>query len=247
MMFEIVIKECGCMRKLTISALFTILVVMEACAPVYIPSARHTHLLDKRGELNGAILTGTNGADLQGAYAVSSRVGVVAAASFGTNDEEGSLDYHEHSYGELALEYFRPFGRIGRFEFLGGGGMGSATSVDNYTFGSTDQQVQATGKYNKLFIQSNIGLETSWIETGVALRLGHVTFTEFETSSTIYRESESGTFFEPALFARMGGKNIKIEGQFGTTGLLQDEQDVAFDYRPLYFSIGMNLNLSPLP
>jgi hypothetical protein len=94
-----------------------------------------------------------------------------------------------------------------------------------------------------LFLQSNIGLETSWIETGLALRLAHVTFTEFETSSTTFSESESGTFFEPALFARLGWENVKIEGQVGTAGLFQDEQDVSFTYRPALISLGLHFTL----
>lgn len=220
------------------------LMAIQACAPVYIPSARHTHQLDHKGELSGAAFVGTNGIDLQGAYAVSDRFGFAGAASFGDNEEEGNEDYHEHSYGEIAVEYFRVIGNIGRFELLGGAGLGSATSVDNYAFSGTDRAVQATGRYNKLFLQSNIGLETDWVETGLALRLGQVRFTEFETSATTYEEAEAGTFFEPALYARLGWKNIKIEGQLGTADLLQEE--VAFDYRPALVSLGIHLNLSTL-
>lgn len=227
--------------------LFAGTMLLQACTPVYIPSARHTHLLDEKGEVSAALMSGTNGLDLQGAYAVSDRIGVAAAASFGTNDEEGSDDFHEHSYGELALEYFVPLGRVGRLEILGGGGTGSATSVDSYGFSGSDQPVQATGKYNKLFVQSNIGLETGSIETGLALRLGRVTFTEFETTSITYSDSEAATFFEPAAFARIGSKNIKVEGQVGTTRLLQYDRSVAFEYRPFLITLGVHLSLSSLP
>lgn len=234
------------LRLLSFGILMALLPVSQACAPVYIPTARHAHQLDHNGELSGAVLMGTNGVDAQAAFAVSDHVGIAGAGSFGDN-AEGTEDYHEHSYGELAIEYFSPIGKIGRFELLGGGGSGSATSVDKYGFTGTSKEVQATGKYNKLFLQSNIGLETNAIEMGVALRLGHVMFTEFETSSNTYDEFDAGTFFEPALYARLGWENIKIEGQVGTTGLLQDEEDIIFDYRPALVSVGLHFNLSTLP
>lgn len=196
------------------------LLLISGCASVYIPSAQHTHLMDKKGELHAAAHAGTNGADIQGAYAISDRMGLVAAASFGSSDEEGE-DFHKHSYIELGADYFRPIGKIGRYEALGGLGVGSAESVTQYNFFGP-QEVQATGDYTKIFLQNNFGLETGPLETGLVLRLSHVVFTEFETSSMTYNESKAGTFFEPAIFARLGWKNVKIESQVGISGPLQE-------------------------
>jgi hypothetical protein len=109
---------------MTIIVVVLVVFTLQACAPVYIPSARHTHQLDKKGEISAAVYSGTNGVDGQAAVAVSDKVGILGAGSFGTNEEEGSPDYHRHSYGELGVEYFRAIGRIGRLELIGGGGLG---------------------------------------------------------------------------------------------------------------------------
>lgn len=222
--------------KVILSLLIGVLFSISGCASVYIPSAQHTHLLDKKGEVHVAGHGGTNGVDIHGAYALSDRVGVIGAASFGSSGEEGD-DFHEHSYIELGADYFRPLGKIGRYEALAGLGVGSAEAVAQYNaFGP--QEVQATGDYTKVFVQNNVGLETGPLEAGLALRLGQVVFTEFETSEMRSDESESGTFFEPSIFARLGWKNVKIESQVGVSAPLQES--VAFDYRVLNISMGLH-------
>ncbi len=233
------------MKLFNLLLLFTVPIILlqSACAPVYVPNTRHTPLLDDKGEVHAAVHGGTNGADVQAAIAVSNSVGLVAAGSFGTNEGSGSLDadYHKHSYGELGLAYFKPFGKIGRFEALGGAGLGTAEAVNQYDFFGP-QEVQATGNYRKYFVQGNLGVETGALEAGVALRLAQVVFTEFEASNVTHDQTESGTFFEPAAFARLGWKNIKLESQLGVSGLLQDE--VAFDYETILFSLGIHFQFN---
>jgi len=219
-----------------------ILVLGSSCAPVYVPNARQTNMMSEKGELHASAQAGTNGGDLQLAYAVSDKFGLFGSGSFKSDKTSGNSDsdFHEHRYGELGAIYYRPFGNIGRFEALAGLGFGEAEAVDQYEiFGP--QQVRATGRYNKFFTQANIGLETDPFETGLALRMGQVTFNEFETSNNSLQETESGTFFEPAVFARLGWQNFKLESQLGIAGLLQDE--VAFDYESLFFSVGLHLQL----
>ncbi len=227
--------------KLSVLLLATI-VILASCAPVYVPNARQTNLMEEQGELHGAAHAGTNGGDIQLAYSMFDHVGIFGSASFKTDEltNDTEEDYHEHRYGELGAIYFHPIGEIGRFEALGGIGLGKAEAVDQYdVFGPNE--VRAEGSYNKVFGQTNIGLETSVVETGLLLRLSQVTFSEFETSGMSLGETESGTFFEPAVFARLGWKNVKVESQLGVARLLQDE--VAFDYEPLFFSIGLHFQI----
>ncbi|NGP88508.1 hypothetical protein [Fodinibius halophilus] len=216
--------------------------LFSGCASVYVPSAQHTNLMNEKGELHAAAHAGVNGGDIQAGYAVSDNFGIIGAASFGSSEEEGTADdFHEHSYAEIGGTYFRPIGTKGRYEVMAGVGAGSAESVTQYNFFGP-QQVKATGDYTKVFLQNNIGVETGILEAGVAIRLGHVIFRKFETSNTTYEESERGTFFEPSAFARLGWKNVKFETQVGVAGPLQD--DIAFDYRTLLFSLGIHLQFN---
>jgi len=227
----------------TVVMLFCML--LAGCAPVYIPSAEQTHLLDKKGETSFAAYTGINGVDVQAAYAFSDHFGVQAAGSFGKHEEKTDNDYQSHRYGEAGLQYHHGFGN-GRFELMSGIGFGSGTAVDNYEFFDSPNQIRATGKYHKYYFQPNIGVESGVFEGGVALRLGHVVFTEFETTSDRYAKNRSATFFEPALFARLGWKNIKIEGQLGFSRPLNGDSEVGFDYEPGIFSLGLHLNFDTL-
>jgi len=211
------------------------------CAPVYLPSARHAHLLDKKGELSVGGYAGINGADVQAAYAISPDIGILAAGSFDKKNDPHSTDYHKHRYGELGLQYQYAYG-IGRLELISGIGTGSATAVDNFSFSSSN--IQATGSYNKYFIQPNVGLETNIFEAGLALRMGRVVFTEFKTNSSRYTDNKSADFFEPALFAGLGGRHLKVEGQIGVSTPLQN--DIGFDYEPFFFSLGLHLDFNLL-
>lgn len=224
-----------------------LLFTVAGCAPVYIPSARQTHLLNEKGEASAAVYSGTNGTDAQLAYAVSDHFGVIGATSFDWgNGSESDGDYHEHWYGEAGLQYQTALGQVGRFEFMGGAGTGSATSRDVYSFNNTQNEVRATGKFNKLFVQSNIGLESKVIETGLAMRLGHVMYNEFETSRSRYATDLKATFFEPALFARLGWEEVKIEGQIGYSRPLSSENDIGFEYQPFFLTLGAHLNLKAI-
>jgi len=224
--------------------LILVVLLIQACSPIYVANSYQTPLLDEKGELNGNIQVGSNGSDIQGAYAISDHLGVAAAASYAKMEavQGGTVneDYHKHTYGEAALTYFKPFG-IGRFELLGGLGLGSASAVDNFDFTGSNSEERTDGNYNKVFAQTNIGLETGIIETGLSLRLAQVTFTEFETDNQFYDGSEGGTFFEPAVFARLGWKNVKLEAQYGVIAKLQD--DLYYPYQPFHLSVGLNVNL----
>lgn len=218
-----------------------VFMLISACAPVYVPSSQQTHLMNKKGELHLATHGGTNGVDLQGAYAVSDHIGVIGAVSYGSEGEEGGSDYHKHKYGEFGISYFKPLGGIGRYEAMAGMGFGATEVVDHYVFLGPDE-IKAKGEYNKIFIQNNIGLETGILETGLAFRLGHVTFNRFETTGTIHDKPVRGTFFEPAFFARLGWKNVKIESQVGYSRPFQENVD--FTYKALMLTLGVHLQFN---
>jgi len=228
---------CGCL---------ILSVIAVGCAPVYVPNARHTHQLNERGEMSLSGHSGTNGADVQGAYAVSDNIGVLAAVSIARDDENESQDFHRHTYGEIGIQYHTTLGKIGRVEMMGGYGRGSASAVDTYNFNETPSKVKATGKYGKFFVQQNIGLETKVVDVGLALRLGHVIFTEFETNNAIYDDNKSATFFEPGLFVRLGWQTVKLEAQLGYSVPIQGDNQVKFQYEPFFVSFGVQLKLDDL-
>ncbi|MEP2771710.1 MAG: hypothetical protein ABJH05_06155 [Fulvivirga sp.] len=228
------------MRKL----LLLLILVNFACTPVYIPNSRSVPAFERAGELSLDGYAGSSGFDINTGLSVSDHVAIIANASYGEINEQESEDFHTHKFGEIGVGYFNNTGSKLQTEIYGGYGIGEATSVDDYIFISSNQ-VEATGSYNRAFIQSNVLFSPGEgiIQLGGAFRLTHVTFTEFETSATVYNDSRSATFAEPIFFFRVGDP-IHFNLQTGFNVPLDGE--VAFDYRLLHvsFGVGAKINLT---
>ncbi|MDZ7682360.1 MAG: hypothetical protein U5J63_11775 [Fodinibius sp.] len=213
---------------------------------MYVPSARHTHQLNEKDEFVAAGYAGSNGTDVQLAYAATDHIGILAAVSFrNAQHDEGEFN-RNHRYGELGMQYHYELGEMGRVEFITGYGRGSSTSDNFWASDSSSRDGRVTGDYHKIFLQPNIGLESSWVETGLALRIGYVGYLDFRPDLPSRSDNTSATFFEPAFYLRLGSEDIKVEGQVGYSSVIQREQDLAFGYEPLFVSLGMHLRLSTI-
>ncbi len=212
------------------------IVMMSACAPVYVPTAKHTPMLEEKGEMDLALQGGTNGFDVQGAYAITDKLGVIGAVSASDTEGSSSNSDHKHFVVEGGLDYFKKLGERGRFEAIGGLGFGTSEAKGEYNFQGT-QTLTAKGSFSKYFLQSNIGLETKAADVGLALRMTQMVFSKFETSGTTYNDTKTGTFFEPSIFARLGWKKLKIETQLGFSAPFQ--QNLDFQYEPFTLSLGV--------
>ncbi len=226
-------------NKLSIGMSLIIFAMMSACAPVYVPTAKHTHFLDSEDEADIAVYTGLNGFDAQGAYALTPKLGVVGGISASNREGSSSSSDHQHIAIEVGAEYFKKLGKNGRFEALAGLGFGTSEAKEHYDFYGP-QKVNAKGSFSNYFLQSNIGLETRAFDLGLAVRMNQIVFSKFETSSTTYNNTKAGTFFEPSIFARLGWEKLKVETQIGFSVPLQ--QDLEFQYEPLTFSLGIRYN-----
>lgn len=185
------------------------------------------------GAINGS------GFDLNTGVAVSDHVAIVVNGSYAKKDDSDSEDYQSHKFGEIGIGYFSDTGTNLRTEVFGGYGLGEATSVDNYVFFTTNSE-RTTGYYNRMFLQGNMGWSPGNFQMGGAFRFSHVTFTEFETTSSSFTNSRSATFAEPAFFLK-GGDDIKFNLQAGFNWPMQD--NIAFDYRFLHVTFGIGAKI----
>jgi len=199
------------------------------CIPVYMAPATNAPLLSSRGEIQAAGYSGTNGLDLQGAFAVTDEIGIVADIS--TNRRGDDSDFH--TYGELGAGYFTRFGAGGRFEAFGGAGMGESGGEATW-LGET---IVARGTYVRGFGQADVGYCSDIVDVGLAARLAYVAYTfEKRTNGPV---DANELFFEPVGFVRVGYRWVKVGAQVGLTlPMLGGEQTV--DTFPLHVSLGVH-------
>lgn len=207
------------------------LFLLQGCASVYVPSANHIHMMEKKEEVHLAGSFGNNGLNLQGGFSITDYLGFVAAYSakdFAIFDtEKRKLQYYEGG-----VSYFRPIGDNSKIEIIAG--MGAGTGEAEKYYERFDR-----GEFTKHFFQVNGALKASMTEAGVSLRFANVNFTEFESSRNIDGLRTESLFFEPAAFVSAGSKNVKLESHLGYTFSLTKPSDLTFDYEFIRLTVGI--------
>jgi hypothetical protein len=212
-----------------------------SCAPVYIPNTVNTPLLTGQNEFQLSGSAGSNGLDLQGAYAVTDEIGIMANMSLADQEQSTSSDYHKHNFKEFGIGYMTPMGRRGVFEVYTGYGWGTASSRDTYDFFGTNS-VAAEGSYRRFFIQPSAGTRRANLHAALSTRLAWVTFTRFESAATVQKKDYTRFFLEPVFTTRFGFEYFKIQAQMGLS--LPLTQQKTFEGQPVIINVGLFLNFN---
>jgi hypothetical protein len=229
------------------------LALLYSCAPVYVPNTRNAPLFVKAGEFQGAMQLGTNGLDLQGAVAVTNNIAVMANYSYGnrntdTLNRNDTENYHKHKLYEGAIGYYKNDEKF-CFEIFLGYGVGEATSIDNYSFGSVIDGY-AHGKFTRIFLQPSFGMNKKVVTVAFTPRLSIVDFSEFvDTDLRIANKTydpQPKLFIEPAVTARFNFLDNRFFAsiQVGVSTTLAD--NVVFDFQPVNITTGLGFRLGGL-
>jgi hypothetical protein len=229
------------MKKILLLAL-----VVSSCAPVYVPNIRNTPMFTKGGEFQLAGQAG-NGIDGQAALSVTNHIGLMANYSYinrntavnqnagNANDDE---DFLRHKFFEGGIGYFTQDEDM-FFEVFAGYGKGEGYSSGNF-FGVKN----ASGKYERYFIQPAFGMNKKTVQFSFVPRISVVDFTEYTLgSSSIAVTEEPKIFFEPAFVTRVNtaGNHFFFTFQAGMSAALSD--DIYFDRRRFQFATGIGIRL----
>lgn len=207
--------------------LLSVILSFTSCAPVYVPNTLNTPMLSEQGDLSGAVYGGTAGFEIQAAYAATDHLGVMFNGSF-VNGAQSDDVVHDHNFMEVGAGYYHAYGDRNSFEIFGGVGLGDSRNRRSGNVGVSSKNV-------RLFIQPSFGIESDVLDGSAAVRLAYVSV---ETNGVV----ESAVFYEPALTAKLGYKNIKGTIQLGYSSPLTG--DVTFDYQPLLLSLGISAKLN---
>jgi hypothetical protein len=217
-------------RKLIFTISASTILILNSCAPVYVPSVVNAPLLTNKGEVQAALHVGTSGIDPQFTYAVSKHIGLMLNGSFANNTSDTTNNFHKHQFVEFGSGYFTNFGTRMKFETFGGIGAGKLQAeYDNNLWVS-----RSNVDFTRFFIQPTLGFTTKIFDAGISSRFVLV---------NLHQESASSTrgFIEPVLTGKLGYDHIKAVMQMGLSFPLNSGK-VSYNYQPLLISLGIQGN-----
>jgi hypothetical protein len=240
-----------CMWKFIV----VVALLATSCSPLYVPATRNVPLFREQGEFQGSVYL-TTGIDAQLAYAVSDNIAVMGNGSFLFNKVTEPEEYtRSNTFFEGGLGYYS-VSKKSRIELFAGYGFGSGTSFSQYYFFTPyfgQKDLVATGKFNRIFIQPSIGTNGRDFNMAFTPRISIVDFTEFSSNDndpvnsviTIKPDEKPRVFIEPALTGKVPIAG-NLQGVFQLGLAVPLSSDVFFDYVPLQFSLGIQLNTGSL-
>ena len=196
-----------------------------ACAPkYYAPNTQNVPLLTRRGDYSAAGAIGDSRFELQGAYAVTGDLAVMAnAAHFDKPDDEQG-DGGRGGLLEIGFGYQRPLDErfhLAVFGLVGGG------DVENHFPSTVAANPGTTGileaKLTRFGVQPVIGFRSRYVEGAASMRVVGLRYSDIAGSLVFGGEDQvqmlssqtRHTLLEPALTLRAGLETIKLQMQLG--------------------------------
>jgi hypothetical protein len=215
-------------KQLVLIIAACVILVLNSCAPAYVPNVINAPLLTNRGEVQAAINAGTSGVDPQFAYAISNHIGMMVNGSFENQTSDTTNNFHKHSLIEIGAGYYTYFGTRMKFETFGGMGFGKLQAEYDNNMWVSRSDVNCS----RYFIQPTIGFTTKVFDAGISSRFVLVNLHQQSG------KSNTGLFMEPAITAKLGYDHIKALMQLGVSMPLNSNK-LEFSYQPFLFSIGL--------
>ena len=150
---------------------FGFLILISSCSIVYYPNRLNVPLLSSEKEFVANGSAGSNGVDVQAAYAVNEFFAVQLSGNTYYNSNESQRSIHQ--YGDFGFGYYLKTDKLFKFEIFAGvgGGRGDDKKYDN-----TNIYEYAQGYYYKIFVQPNIGLSNDFFDFAFSTRFSNVNF-----------------------------------------------------------------------
>ncbi|NNL91282.1 MAG: hypothetical protein HKO66_03505, partial [Saprospiraceae bacterium] len=200
------------MNSLQLTIVVVTLMLCQSCRPIYVPNIHNVPLLKEKTDVSVTLSLN----DLQGAYAVSDNIGIMA--SLYRNNVNFAYDFDENvnrKYFEIGAGYFTRFGKFGVFELYGGYGIG------DFEFGkSQGANDYYSANTSRIFIQPNVAFSYKIIDVVFSTRVfsysihdpdltrygGPDTF-DTDLSDVHLRNYQ---YIEPASTPKLGWKQAKV-------------------------------------
>jgi len=185
----------------------------------YVPNTHNIPLFQEKDEIrfsigsstSGDIIGGGSGTELQGAYAITNKIGIIANVGFTKNSSGG--EWGKGHFFELGAGYFKPLGKNLIFESYGGLGIGKTEHLyPNFTTASMN--------ISRYFVQPSFGFTSEYFDAVISSRIAILNYSNIEVEGfpifeiNIIQNNKSSALFEPAIIIRGGWKYVKLQFQY---------------------------------
>jgi hypothetical protein len=233
---------------LTLLAGCSVSVFFSGCIITYQPNSHNLPLFQEKGEVKvnaeiyqstavSTILEPAMGVEVQGAYAATKHLGLMAnyfsvSSGFETSGTNSLIEVGAGYYDALQLHAV--------FEIYGGAGLGT---LKNF---SSAPDLSSHLLYQRFFVQPAIGYTSNVFDFVVSLRFCGLNYSDPETVITKFYEADGyspdkfSLIAEPALTVRGGWKYVKLQAQVGISQNITDQKPDA----TTYFSLGAHVTVN---
>lgn len=213
----------------TILACLGIALLWASCRPLYTPNPVNIPLFSQGEEVHGSLAVGSNGYNLQLAWAPVEHLGLMLNANtYSVYTDSVFVRRFRHQYVEAGAGYWTRLNKYLRQEIYVGLGTG-ANGEDPIRY-----------FYNRLFIQPTIGLSRRYFDLGFAPRITFANHYATENTGGRSEFTDEAIFFEPAAVFRAGYDQIKFQFQAHRSFALGG---APFTYQNWTFGFGIHITL----
>lgn len=219
--------------------------IFSGCVPIYLSTSPNTPMLEEGGDSKVSLKAGSNGVELQGAYAPGDKFYLFGGLMGSEEEQEGELEPSRHGYLELgAGTMWRPIQNI-VIEGSGGLGLGSGTGTARIPIGESIVERHAEGLYLKPFVQGNIAFQSRFFDIGLVNRLSLIQFDEIRelgSNPEIISNPTGPVFWEPSMFMQLGWERVKLNLHAGLSGPLIGDPDFEYLFMNISFGVSYQFN-----
>jgi hypothetical protein len=198
---------------------------LGACAPkYYAPNTHNVPLLTRARDFSAAGAVGDSRIELQGAYALTSELGVMLNAANYDMPEDEDGDGGSGGLLEIGFGYSRPLDehfQLGVFGLVGGGNL--ENHFPSTVAGNPGTTGDIEAKLTRFGVQPVVGFRSRYVEAAASLRVVGLRYSDV-TGSLIFAGEDQvqllssqteHTLLEPALTFRAGFETVKLQLQLG--------------------------------
>jgi len=236
----------------TIITQVLIVFILASCSPIYYaPNAQNVPLFKEKNDfkISAQYSMGEDmkAIEIQTAYSIDSLFAIQLNGMQTIKNEKAN-----GSYMDLAIGHYKNLPNNWVFEIYVGFGSGTVKwrYGDSYNNNIGLNNPSSKVKFNKLFVQPNIGYASNHFEFAFSYRIGILSYTSITTQDIPATNefdlnvlNDTHLMSEPALTLRVGGELVKLKAQLGySVDLNNDDFKYNQDNWNLNFGLKFSLN-----